>query len=405
MTSMSAAPAPGNRPIKIDVVVHGRFHGFALTKALLELGHDTVVHTNYPLSVVEEFGVPRKQARSLLVHGVGTRIAGKLGALQPTSISEPFFHKAFGRWAAHSARADSDLIYGFSGIMKEMLRRPRGHPRQVRTVVRGSAHIREQARLLEEEERRVGVAVDRPSEWMIGREEREYLLADCILVLSRFALDSFIARGIDPRRLLLNPLGVNLTQFQPTAEVVEARVKRILSGAPLRVLNVGTLSAQKGTFDLVQVVKTLRTRLSFDFVGTTLEAEVGHLLKDLGGGLTNRSRVPERELHKIYSEADIFIFPTIQDGFAAVLLQASSACLPVIATTNSSAPDFVVEGETGWILPIRRADRFIERLEWCDANRPAVAAMVRTLATRQVARGWSDMASELVSHYHSVVLG
>ena len=236
---------------------------------------------------------------------------------------------------------------------------------------------------------------------MIGREEREYLLADCILVLSRFALDSFIARGIDPRRLLLNPLGVNLTQFQPTAEVVEARVKRILSGAPLRVLNVGTFSLRKGAFDFVEVARSLSHKLQIKFVGDR-PPETEALWRESVGLIEFVDRVPEAQLSQIYREADVFIFQTIEDGFAAVLLQASAACLPVIATTNSSAPDFLVEGETGWILPIRRADRFIERLEWCDANRPALAAMVRTLATRQVARGWSDMASELVSHYHQV---
>ena len=392
------------RQIKIDIVVHGRFHGFALGKALLELGHDVVLHTNYPASVVEDFGFPRKQVRSLLLHGIGTRLAGKLGALQPTTATEPFFHKAFGRWAAHSVRADSDLVYGFSGVMKEMLRRPRGHSRQLRTIVRGSSHIREQARLLEEEERRVGVPIDRPSPWMIGREEKEYLLADCILVLSSFALNSFVAQGIDRRRLLLNPLGVNLSQFRPGLDIVEARVKRILSGAPLRVLNVGTLSAQKGTFDLVEIIKQSHTRLTFDFVGTVLDGEIGHLLKDVGESLRIRPRVPEKELQEIYAEADMFIFPTIQDGFAAVLLQASAACLPVIATPNSSAPDFIEEGKTGWIVPIRRADRFIERLAWCDANRQAVAEMVRNLAVGKVTRGWSDMASELISHYHKIAL-
>jgi glycosyltransferase involved in cell wall biosynthesis len=399
-----SAPVRDGKPIKIDIVVHGRFHGFALAKALLELGHDTIVHTNYPASVVEDFGLPRKQVRSLLVHGIGTRVAGKLGALQPTSISEPFFHKAFGRWAVHSVRADSDLIYGFSGVMKEMLRRPRGHPRQLRTVVRGSSHIREQARLLEEEEARVGVPIDRPSDWMIGREEKEYLLADCIVVLSKFAFDSFLAHGIERRRLLLNPLGVNLLQFTPKPGIVEARVRRILSGAPLRVLNVGTLSAQKGTFDLVEIIRQLQTRLKFDFVGTVLDGEVGHLLKRVGESLKINPRVPERELQEIYANADVFIFPTIQDGFAAVLLQASAAGLPVIATPNSSAPDFIEEGKTGWIVPIRRADRFIERLQWCDANRPALAAMVQELAARKMARSWLDMARELVARQYDIAL-
>lgn len=391
------------KPIKVDIVVHGRFHGFALAKALMELGHDTVVHTNYPPSVVEEFGVPRRKVRSLLIHGLGTRAASKLGSLQPTAVSEPFFHKAFGRWAAHSVRPDSDLIYGFSGVMKEMLRRPRGHSRQVRTVVRGSAHVREQARLLEEEEARAGRAVDRPSKWIIGREEREYLLADCILVLSSFAFNSFVARGIDARRLLLNPLGVNVLQFRPEQSAIEARIKRIMSGAPLRVLNVGTFSYRKGAIDFVKLARGLHKRFEFKFVGDR-PAESQPLWKESGDFIDFVDRMPEAKLSQAYQEADLFVFQTIEDGFAAVLLQAAAACLPLLATTNSSAPDFVVEGKNGFILPIRQPQLFAERLKWCDSNRDALATMVRNLAAKQVARSWQDMAKELISHYRDIAL-
>ncbi|KAB2850828.1 MAG: glycosyltransferase family 4 protein [Hyphomicrobiaceae bacterium] len=391
----------GGKPIKIDIVVHGRFHGFALGKALLELGHDVVVHTNYPRSVVEEFGIPRKLVRSFLAHGIGTRLSSKLGALQPMAVTEPFFHKLFGRWAARSVRPDSDLIYGFSGVMKELLRSPRCHAGQLRAVVRGSSHIREQARLLEEEERRVGVPIDRPSPWMIAREEKEYLLADCILVLSSFAFNSFVEQGVDRRRLLLNPLGVNLSQFSPEADVIEARVKRVMSGEPLRVLNVGTFSFRKGAADLVHVAQALESKIELRFVGDRPK-ECQHLLRTSNQYIAFNDRVPEAKLNAAYKDADIFIFPTIEDGFAAVLLQAQASGLPIIATPNSSAPDFLEEGKTGWVVPIRRADLFIQRLEWCDANRAAVASMVKYLGLRKFARTWSDMAHELMDHYYAI---
>jgi len=44
---------------------------------------------------------------------------------------------------------------------------------------------------LAQEEARAGVRIDHPSPWMIEREQREYQLADKIVVLSTFAYDSF----------------------------------------------------------------------------------------------------------------------------------------------------------------------------------------------------------------------
>jgi hypothetical protein len=52
------------------------------------------------------------------------------------------------------------------------------------------------------------------------------------------------------------------------------------------------------------------------------------------------------------------------------------------------------DGQTGWILPIRNPDAFVERLLWCDANRPALAEMVRRIYNAPRTRGWDDVAAD-----------
>ena len=42
--------------LKIAIGVHGRFHAFELGRALLELGADVRVFTNYPAFIAERFG-------------------------------------------------------------------------------------------------------------------------------------------------------------------------------------------------------------------------------------------------------------------------------------------------------------------------------------------------------------
>ena len=125
--SSAEPPNATRRPIrcKIDIVVHGRFHGFALARALLALGHDVLVHTNYPAFVVERFGVPRMYVRTFIPHGIASRFAQKIGPWVPKTLVEPALHRFFGRWAARSVRPDADLVYGFSGVMEEFLRTPR----------------------------------------------------------------------------------------------------------------------------------------------------------------------------------------------------------------------------------------------------------------------------------------
>jgi glycosyltransferase involved in cell wall biosynthesis len=95
-----------------------------------------------------------------------------------------------------------------------------------------------------------------------------------------------------------------------------------------------------------------------------------------------------------YSSSDLFLFPTIEDGFAIVLAQAQASALPILTTGNCSGPDLVREGQTGWILPIRSPEGFVERLLWCDSHRPELAEMVRKLYTAHQVRTWDDVAGD-----------
>ena len=383
---------------KIDIIVHGRFHGFSLAHALLSLGHDVVVHTNYPASVVERWHVPRAHVRSFLPHGIASRLGSKIKSVRAQALLEPALHNAFARWAARGVRIDADIIYGFSGVMEQFLRRPRPQKRQLRILLRGSSHIREQSDLLQAEERRVGLTLDRPSQWMIEREEREYGLADSIFVLSNFARDSFIKHKIQPNRIMVNPLGVNITQFQADVDTLAARRKRILSGDPLRVLTVGTFSYRKGARDLVDIARNLNHLMSFQFVGD-FPSETSKLRQHAAPWIELNDRVAEATLPSYYRETDLFLFPTLEDGFAAVLAQAVAGGLPILATTNCSAPDMIAAGSSGWAVPIRSVDAFAERLRWCHDNRSEFAALIGEKRNNPGIRTWIEMATEVIAYH------
>jgi glycosyltransferase involved in cell wall biosynthesis len=64
------------------------------------------------------------------------------------------------------------------------------------------------------------------------------------------------------------------------------------------------------------------------------------------------------ELHS----ADIFVFPTYNDVFGLVNLEAMQCSLPVISTYEGSIPDIVVDNETGFIVETRNPDMLAERI-------------------------------------------
>ena len=384
--------------MKIAIVVHGRFHAFDLARELIGLGHEVLLLTNYPRRWPEKFGVPAGNVRSLVAHGIVSRAALALGKVAGNEkLGEAFLHRWFGRWAAKVLEKNPvDASHCFTGIALEILLDPMAR-QKIRSVVRGSSHICLQRRILDDEERRAGRRIDKPSNWMILRELQEYWASDLIICLSQFALESFVGEGMPKERLLLNPLGVQHKLFAAPEKVLQERCQRIQRGK-LRVLTTGSFSLRKGALDYVQVAEKMGNQFEFVFRGDVapdarfLKAKAEKKIRFL-------PRIAQSKLTQDYFKADLFLFPTLEDGYAAVLAQASAAGLPILATTNCGARDFLADGKDAWIFPIRRPDLMVEKLEWCEGNRQGLAKVADRAGRPKPGIAWSDQAEKLVEAY------
>jgi glycosyltransferase involved in cell wall biosynthesis len=380
--------------LKIGIVVPGRFHAFDLGRALDRRGHDVTIFTNYPRWAASRFGVDRRRVRSFTRHGIATRMYRRTGSLGLSQRCDPAAHRWFGRWAARELGRESwDVIHCWSGVSEEILQSPAAG-QSLTLLMRGSSHIVTQRRLLDDESRRVGADLDRPGDWVVARECREYALADRIVVLSSFSARSFVSEGVPPERLDVLPLGVDVEAFRAAASVLERRQQRVRRGDPLTVLYVGALSYRKGLRDLMDVVRAPAARtMRFRLVGNIMR-EARSLLTSLPEHVEVLGKVPQSALPQIYSDADVFLFPTIEDGFPVVLAQAHAAGLPIITTPNGAGDDIVTTEREGWIVPIRSPQAILERLEWWTHNRAALAETVAATGGPTHVRTWDHVAAE-----------
>jgi glycosyltransferase involved in cell wall biosynthesis len=380
--------------VKIAFVVQGRFHAFDLARALIARGHAVTVFTNYPQWAASRFGLPAHAVRSYVGHFVADRAIGAAAWSKLTRGWEPLSHQAFGRWAARElAREQWDVIHCWSGVSEEILQSAVGE-RTPTLLMRGSSHIALQRRLLDEESIRVSADLDRPSDWMVARERREYEQAGHIAVLSTFAAQSFADEGVPLDRVSRLPLGVDVSAFRASPEMVAARCQRIRDGRRLTVVCAGTVSFRKGFWDLAEVIRsTSASSFRFVLAGTVLP-ECRPLVESLGSRVESLGPLPQAELPEFYREGDVFVFPTLEDGFGLVLTQAKAAGLPILATTNCAARDLIRGNEDGWILPIRDARAFVDRLNWCHGHREELASIARSTGLAQTVADWAAVAAD-----------
>jgi glycosyltransferase involved in cell wall biosynthesis len=382
-------------PLKIAIVVQGRINAFDLARELIRQGHEITLVTNYPAFIVARWGLPSSVVVSLLPHGLVNRLAERLGL---AGMLEPFLHKWFGRMAERALRGRRfDAVIVYSGVAEEMFRARRDAD-GLRVLLRASSHIEEQREILLAEEARAGLSVDKPSLWRVEREKREYELAGRLFILGGFSQRSFLSRGIPAEKLWVIHMTADLRVFRATEQGMAERRRRVLAGGRLQVLNTGTFSHRKGCLDMVDLARLIHSFADFIFLGTVVpEAAALAAAAEKEGLIRFLPRVPERELPAVYARGDVFVMPTLEDGFPAVVAHAKAAGLPVLVTGNCDTADIIEHGVSGWVLPVRSPEVFASHLKSLHDDRAALAAMSQAAWQGSASRGWDAVAAETVS--------
>lgn len=140
----------------------------------------------------------------------------------------------------------------------------------------------------------------------------------------------------------------------------------------LNILFLSNLVENKGVYTLLEAARILKEKgLSFKvkFVGKETKsisiADFNSRVKLLGLEDLVHYLGPKYDSEKnaILLQADIFAFPTYNDCFPLVLLEAMQAGLPVISTFEGSIPDIVQDEETGFIINYKDAVLLADKLE------------------------------------------
>ena len=321
--------------LRVTVLSAYPFHMMDQARQLHQAGVLERMVTAVPLSRV---GLPRELVSTRLRWSACRWVAGRAWPQADRMLSRELI-RDFDRWAA-SHLGEPSVVNGLSGFATETL--SQASARGVTVFCdRGSWHILEQQRVLEEEANRIGAPRVQFDRSMIERELREYQLADRILVPSEQARRSFIRRGIGADRVLKVPYGVDISTFSvPTKE-----------RCPGAVVSIATVGLRKGHHHLVQAFRMLSTpNASLTLVGTVTPGWDRRLDLDQAGvratGPVNRSRVIE-ELQR----ASVFVLASVEEGLALVIAQAMACGLPIIATEATGVRELITDRVDGLVVP------------------------------------------------------
>ncbi|KHK01388.1 glycosyltransferase family 4 protein [Desulfovibrio sp. TomC] len=157
--------------------------------------------------------------------------------------------------------------------------------------------------------------------------------------------------------ILMIPNGVDTERFRPAGESGAAgAVGESGAAGPVRLVFVGRVVRQKGLDVLLDALSRLPAELDYrlTIVGDgPLRPELAERAAGLGladrvafAGWAAREAMPG-----LLGGADLFVFPSRDEGMPNAVLEAMASGLPVVATRISGNEELVGDGETGFLVP------------------------------------------------------
>jgi glycosyltransferase involved in cell wall biosynthesis len=191
-----------------------------------------------------------------------------------------------------------------------------------------------------------------PSYW--DNWQAECQLADRILVNSTWSQQALQQAGIADDKIAVIPLAY--TPPAATQTFQRTYPEQFSRDRPLRVLFLGQVILRKGIAALLEAAALLQDQpIEFWIVGS-VGIERSHLSLP---NLRWFDSVPRSETDRYYQQADVFLFPTLSDGFGLTQLEAQAWQLPIVASRFCGT--VVTDGVNGHLLS-EVSGRFISKI-------------------------------------------
>ena len=144
----------------------------------------------------------------------------------------------------------------------------------------------------------------------------------------------------------------------------------------LKLLFVGTCYERKGIKYLLEALSLLNEEVdTLHIVGKYEEQDIYYIelqsiiaQHHLGNRVYFHGRISDSDLKQFYRSADVFVLPSLWEGFGFVLQEAMIVGLPIIATNVGSIPELIVDNENGILVPARDSNALAQAISYLYAH-------------------------------------
>lgn len=170
--------------------------------------------------------------------------------------------------------------------------------------------------------------------------------------------------NVAPERMKMIYNGIDTEEFKKVS-TTDCFARFGIDAKQPYLLFVGRITRQKGIIHLVNAIKHLNENIPVVLCAGApdtpeIEKEMEEGVRVASENRKNifwiREMVDRKTLIELYSHAGVFCCPSIYEPFGIINLEAMACETPVVASSVGGIPEVVVDGDTGFLVPLKQMD-------------------------------------------------
>lgn len=351
------------KKFKFLLITPTKFHYFEVAKALYKKNQLTKIISGYPWFKIKKENIPKKFVDFFGLYTIFYFLLLRFNSNFFHYVREIFIQLNINIISKKPKKYihNSDIVLSLSGSLGKSIITLKKY-KKIIICERASSHILFQKKILEEEYTQLNLIESRNklikygfSNRIVENELIEYKHADHILVPSPFVSKTFKDYGID--HIIEMPFNINNSLFYRDHNIKKDK-------NAFNILFVGSLTIRKGLHYLIEAFNNFKHPNAFlNILGAGYDESYLKKLAFSNKRIIFYGNKKGHELRNFYNKADLFVLPSLEEGFAYVQLEALACGCPLLISENTGAKETVIKNKCGMVFPIRDSKEILSKLE------------------------------------------
>jgi glycosyltransferase-like protein len=212
----------------------------------------------------------------------------------------------------------------------------------------------------------------------------------------------------------------NLVNSDDTHTKEDAKKSFNVNGAKV-ILSIGGIEPRKNTITTLRAFNIVRLALKtkgeklvwligggetlFDYMEYRDEffSEVENLGLELDKDIFVLGNVPESKMQSLYNSADVFVFPSIKEGWGLVVQEAMAAGVPVIASGIEPMTEYLVDEENSLLISPMDYDEMAQKIIMVFDNLRLRSKLIENGRSTAIIYSWENAARKHIDFYKEIL--